>query len=205
MGVERTGEEFEMGRERTGGRGRRARGCAAVQPADRPVEPRRSALRRILACALGAAAGAAATGASGQRARRRQHLPPAADLAIDAAAAAGRRVPILLFFDRDDCPYCERALREFLVPMADDPAWRDRAIFRQVEIDRATPLVDFAGASTTHRAFAARYRATLAPTVVVVDARGEPTGDPLVGLLTVDFYGAYLEDAVNAGLRKLRG
>jgi len=89
--------------------------------------------------------------------------------------------------------------------MAGDPAWRDRAIFRQVEIDRATPLVDFAGASTTHRAFAARYRAALAPTVVVVDARGEPTGDPLVGLLTVDFYGAYLEDAVNAGLRKLRG
>ena len=162
-------------------------------------------MRRILACALGAAAGLAGAGAAARQLRRRASLPPAENLAADAAAAAGRRVPILLFFDRDDCPYCERALREFLVPMAGDPAWRDRAIFRQVEIDRATPLVDFAGGATTHQALAARYRASLAPTVVVVDARGEPTGDPLVGVLTVDFYGAYLEDAVNAGLRKLRG
>ena len=162
-------------------------------------------MRRILACALGAAAGLAGAGAAARQLRRRASLPPAENLAADAAAAAGRRVPILLFFDRDDCPYCERALREFLVPMAGDPAWRDRAIFRQVEIDRGTPLVDFAGASTTHRAFAARYRVSFAPTVVVVDARGETIGDPLVGLTTVDFYGAYLEDAVNAGLRKLRG
>ena len=157
-------------------------------------------MMRILACSLGAV-GAAIARADAPRAA----LPPAVDLAADGVASRRERRPILLFFDRDDCPYCERALREFLVPMAGDPAWRDQAIYRQVEVDRGTPLVDFAGASTTHRAFAARYRVSFAPTVVVVDARGETIGDPLVGLTTVDFYGAYLEDAVNAGLRKLRG
>jgi thioredoxin-related protein len=171
---------------------------------DRAVA-RRAALRRILACTLGAAAAGAVAPAAAQRRPRRFDLPAAADLAADAAAAARQRIPLLLFFDRGDCPYCERALREFLVPMANDPAWRDRAIYRQVEIDRATPLVDFAGTATTHAALAARYGASFAPTVLVVDPRGDPAGPPLVGLMTVDFYGGYLEDAVSAGLKKIRG
>jgi len=63
------------------------------------------------------------------------------------------------------------------------------------------PVVDFAGAATTHAVLAARYRAALAPTVLVVGSRGEPLGSPLVGLLTVDFYASYLEAAIDAGLR----
>jgi len=86
----------------------------------------------------------------------------------------------------------------------DDP-WRDRAIFRQVEIDQPLPLVDFDGSATTHRAFAARYRVSLTPTVVVVDRAGRIVGGPVVGLLTADFYASYLESAIDAGRKKLGG
>jgi thioredoxin-related protein len=112
-------------------------------------------------------------------------------------------VPILLFLDRYDCPYCERALAQFVVPMSREPPWRDRAIFRQVEIDQPLPLVDFDGSATTHRALAARYRVSLTPTVVVVDRAGRIVGGPVVGLLTADFYASYLESAIDAGRRKL--
>lgn len=115
------------------------------------------------------------------------------------------RVPILLFFDRGDCPYCERALREYLVPMSRDEKWRERAIYRQIEVDRELPLTDFDGTRTTHRAFAARYRAALTPTVMIVDGGGEKIGDALIGLMTPDFYAAYLENAVMAGVKQLRG
>ena len=137
--------------------------------------------------------------------RPRLHaLPPAVDLAADAVASRARRVPILLMFDRDDCPYCERALREHLVPMSGDAPWRDDAMFRQVEVDKALPVVDFDGNATTHRAIAARYGATLTPTIFVVDASGTSIAEPVVGLLTADFYGAYLDDALRKGLAKLR-
>lgn len=108
-------------------------------------------------------------------------------------------------FDRDDCPYCERALREHLVPMSRDAPWRDDALFRQVEVDKALPVVDFDGNTTTHRVIAARYGAKLTPTIVVVDATGAPIAEPVVGLLTADFYGAYLDDALKKGLARLRG
>src|SRR6185295_9874706 len=105
-------------------------------------------LAAILACALLLSAATAVRAAQG--------LPGAENLAADGAAARTRRVPILLFFNRFDCPYCERALREFLVPMERDPAFAARAIFRQVEIDKAGRLVDFDGRATTHRDLAAR-------------------------------------------------
>jgi hypothetical protein len=128
-------------------------------------------------------------------------LPLATDLAADARASRERRLPILLFLDREECPYCEQALREYLVPMAQEPLVR--ALFRQVEIDRALPLVDFAGRSTTHRALAERYRVTLSPTVLVVGPDGERLADPVVGLM-VDFYAGYLDRALADSAAKLR-
>jgi hypothetical protein len=44
----------------------------------------------------------------------------------------------------------------------------------------------------------------LVPTVLVVDTRGEPVAAPIVGLLAPDFYQLYLEQAVEAGVLKLR-
>jgi thiol-disulfide isomerase/thioredoxin len=135
---------------------------------------------------------------------RRAELPAAADLAADGAASAKGKLPILLFFDREDCPYCERALREYLVPYAQEE-WKGKAIFRQVAIDRTLPVRDFDGTLTTHKAIAARYRVALSPTVLVVDPRGAPLAEPIVGLTTLDFYGAYVQGALAGGARKLRG
>jgi hypothetical protein len=176
---------------------------------------RRDALRRILASgALALAvptaraqaprAKATASGTGKPPMSRRAELPRASDLAADAAVSRRGRLPILLFFDRDECPYCEQALREYLVPFSRDE-WLGKALFRQVGIDRADPVIDFAGARTTHRALAARYGMDLSPTVLVVDASGRPLGEPIVGLLTVDFYGAYIDNALKAARAKLAG
>jgi thioredoxin-related protein len=166
---------------------------------------RRTLLSRILACTLTAVGPFAAPAAAQKRAQHRFNLPLARDLATDAAASARSRVPIFLFFDRYDCPYCERALARFVVPMSKEAPWRDRALFRQVEIDQPLPVVDFAGSATTHERLAARYGMSVTPTVAVVDGRGEVIGKPVIGLLTEDFYAAYLEQAIDAGVRKLRG
>jgi hypothetical protein len=165
---------------------------------------RRAALRRILACALAGTGAVGPPAAAQTDAPHRFNLPLAQDLAADAAASARGKVPIFLFLDRYDCPYCARALAQFVVPMSKESPWRDRAIFRQVEIDQALPLVDFDGSATTHRALAARYRVALTPTVVVVDGTGRVVGGPVVGLLTADFYASYLERAIDAGIGKLR-
>jgi hypothetical protein len=166
---------------------------------------RRTLLSRILACTLTAAGVLAVPAAAQKRAPHRFNLPLARDLAADAAASARGRVPIFLFFDRYDCPSCERALARFVVPISKEAPWRDRALFRQVEIDQPLTVVDFAGNATTHERLAARYGVSVTPTVAVVDGRGEVIGNPVVGLLTEDFYAAYLEQAIDTGVTRLRG
>jgi len=165
---------------------------------------RRSAVRRVRhTLVLGWAAAILACAAHEASAQHAFNLPAATDFRADAAIASAQRLPILLFFDRNDCPYCERALREFLVPMSKDSQWSGKALFRQVEIDEAAPLRDFNGATITHQAYAQRFSVRLTPTIVVVDSRGTPLGEPIVGLLTPDFYAAYLENAIDAASQKL--
>lgn len=176
------------------------------------VRTRRATLAAILASGFAtlAAPGRAqwasrpGDGAASAPLKRAAELPPARDLAADAAASGKGGLPILLFFDRDDCPFCERALREYIVPYSREE-WRGRAIFRQVAIDRTLPVRDFDGTITTHKALAERHGVVFSPTVIVVDGRGRELAAPIVGLTTLDFYGAYVQDALAAGARKLRG
>jgi thioredoxin-related protein len=131
-------------------------------------------------------------------------LPGAGDLAADGAVAKDKHLPILLFFNRIGCPYCERALREYLTPMQRDPAYADRVIFRQVETNKSNRLVDFGGRATTHREFASRYKIRLTPTIWFVDGDGNALAEPIVGLPTIDFYGAYLDQRIADSLAKLQ-
>ena len=133
------------------------------------------------------------------------NLPAARDLASDAAVARRDRVPVLLFFDRWDCPYCERLLREYLVPMTRGDESKDRVLYRQIEVDANDAVIDFAGTSTTHRDLAQRYKVRFTPTILLVDADGRPLAEPLIGFTSPDFYGAYLEDAIKAASARMRG
>ncbi len=131
-------------------------------------------------------------------------LQEANDLAADSATSKEKKIPILLFFNRVGCPYCARALREFLVPMESDAANAVRVMFRQVETDRMTKMVSFNGEVLRHRQFAQKYRIKLTPTIWIVDGDGNALADPIVGLTTPDYYGYYIDKAIDESLKKLR-
>lgn len=132
-------------------------------------------------------------------------LVHATDLQADSKAAAQRKVPVLVLFSSPTCPYCERVKQDYLIAMHKDPAYRRRVIIREVTVGADTPLVDFDGSRTTEGAFALAHKVYMVPTVQVFDARGNAAGEPIVGLLIADFYFGYLENAIDAGLRKTRG
>ena len=126
-------------------------------------------------------------------------LTLASDLVSDAAQARTRGVPLLILFSLPDCQYCDRVRRDYLLPLQGPRAGALPAILRQVDLGSARPLKDFAGASTTHDAFARRNGITLAPTIKIYDGEGHEAAEPLVGLLTPDLFGAYLEHALEKG------
>jgi thioredoxin-related protein len=132
-------------------------------------------------------------------------VPLTDSLKADARVAGSRKVPIMLLFTSPECHYCERVKSEFLGPMVDDPAYRNKVLIRQVEVGSDWALVGFDGKKTTHGAFAASQKVFMVPTVKVVDGHGKELSKPIVGLLTPDYYFGYIESAMEEGLDKLRG
>ena len=131
-------------------------------------------------------------------------LLPADDLAQLAAEARTKRIPVLIAFMQQSCPYCAIARRDYLVPLQNDPDWRHRVLIREIDVDRTAPLRDFTGAPTTHKAFARSHNARRVPTLIFFDADGNRIGPPIVGLISEDFYRLYIEQGIEAGLSKMR-
>jgi thioredoxin-related protein len=132
-------------------------------------------------------------------------VPMPDSLKAEAKDATARKVPILLVFTSPHCRYCERVKGEFLGPMVEDPAWKDKVIIRQIEAGSDWALVGFDGKKTTQGAFAASQKIKMVPTVKVLDASGKELVEPIVGLLTPDYYYGYLQAAIEEGLEKING
>jgi thioredoxin-related protein len=136
--------------------------------------------------------------------RAAEDLPVATDLRAAAAAAATSGAPLVLMFSRNDCKYCIGVRRDYLKPLAASPAWRDRAVLRQINQDSDAPLVDFRGQPTTHARFAASEKVKLVPVVAFYGPGGHRLADPIVGARLPDFYQSYLEEAIVLSATQLR-
>lgn len=126
------------------------------------------------------------------------------DLQAVAQRAREQKTPVLVAFMLKTCPYCRIARRDYLEPMQADEKWRDNVIMVEIELDTPRPLRDFKGNATTSRDFAKQLNVRSVPTVIVFDDQGEPAASPLVGLSSGDFYGLYLQQAIEAGVIKMR-
>ena len=131
-------------------------------------------------------------------------LPVVSDLEAAAKLAREQRIPVFVAFTLKRCPYCYTARRDYWAPMNGSDKWRGKVIMVELEIDGASALRDFEGKATTPRDFARRFGIRSVPTVMVFDARSAPAASPLVGLASGDFYALYLEQAIEAGLKKMR-
>ena len=131
-------------------------------------------------------------------------LPVVSDLEAAAKLAHEQRVPVFVAFTLKRCPYCNTARRDYWTPMHGSDKWRGKVIMVELELDGAPALRDFDGKATTAREFAKRYGIRSVPTVLVFDALGAPAASPVIGLAASDFYALYLEQAVEAGIEKMR-
>jgi hypothetical protein len=72
-------------------------------------------------------------------------------------------------------------------------------------MDRDTLLVDFAGRRTTSADFARQMQAKFAPTVMFHGPQGTQLAESIVGYRLADFYGAYLDNAIDESRKLLQG
>ena len=125
-------------------------------------------------------------------------LPVPASLPAAAFIAAAKKEPLVLLISLPGCPFCELVRRNYLLP-----AQRDGSLHAwQLNIsDRTTPLTGFDGKVTTAAAQVAAWKAGFTPTVLFLGPAGQELAERLVGLASVDFYGAYLDERLTEARR----
>lgn len=111
--------------------------------------------------------------------------------------------PMLVLFSQAGCSYCEKARAHFLRPMSTQAPWQDRAVYRQIDLDSDAALIGFDGTAQTHRSFAKSAGVFVTPTVMVFGPDGSSLAEPIIGVTLPDFYGQYLEQAIEAARSKM--
>jgi thioredoxin-related protein len=131
-------------------------------------------------------------------------LPLAKDLSADGKLAAEKRVPLLLAIVAEHCTYCRLVETDFLKPMIISGQYKDKTLIRVLYIQDRQPIKDFDGSSVTPEALAAHYRVRFTPTVLFLGPDGKELAERLLGVSSVDFYGAYLDRGIDTARAKLR-
>ena len=134
-------------------------------------------LRRLALVALLLAPALAAAESYGPKRDpvQRFFMPSLGDLRAEAAEArtAGKQA-IFVMYVRDDCIYCERMKRNILSLEAVQEYYREHFAVLAVDLRGAVPIVDFTGAATTEKGFAAEQGVKFTPVIVFYDLDGKP-------------------------------
>lgn len=121
-----------------------------------------------------------------------------------AAISATRRLPVLLVFSSNECPYCKLQEEEILKPMLISGEYDDKVIIRKVLIDEEVELVNFKGEHVSVDDFVSHYRVYVVPTIVFLDHRGRELAKRLIGINTIEMFGGDVDEAIDLSLKKLR-
>lgn len=127
--------------------------------------------------------------------------PKFGDLRADLQEAKkqGKR-GIFLFFEMDDCPFCERMKTTILNQSEVQDAYRAQFLLYSIDVNGDTEMTDFQGKHLTEKAFAFAHRVRATPTLLFFDLDGKlvtrhtgPTKDKAEFLLLGQFVaeGAY--------------
>ena len=107
---------------------------------------------------------------------------------------------VVLYFTAEYCMYCQALDREVLGPVLRSRDYEAISQFFRVQHDEPkTKLTDFDGKKISNRDLIQRYQVDVTPTIIFLGPDGLEVVSSIVGFLTVDFYGAYLDQSLKDG------
>jgi len=130
-------------------------------------------------------------------------LPVIHDLQADGHTSQSRKIPIMIMFVADDCPFCKTAKQDFIRPMLKSGEYDDKVIIRIIEIDGVDTMIDFQGNKTTMKEFSQNQKVNFTPYVKIFNADGKELVKPIIGISNKDYYGVFLDDAIESAGKKL--
>ena len=111
---------------------------------------------------------------------------------------------IMLEMSASYCGYCETLEEEIIKPMLRSGDYTDNVLIRRLQIDGATTLKDTTGIQLSPAEIAEKYDVNLTPTLLFLDGNGNEVSEKIRGVFSLDFYGGYVDEAIDQGLKVIR-
>jgi thioredoxin-related protein len=100
--------------------------------------------------------------------------PKFGDLQADLQEAKKQgKQGIFLFFEMEDCPFCERMRTTILNQAEVQDAFRAKFLVYSIDVNGDTEMTDFQGKDTSEKAFAFAHRVRATPTLLFFDLDGK--------------------------------
>ena len=126
------------------------------------------------------------------------------DIRNPARLSQAQNLPILIMFGTEECPYCELLREDFLIPMIISGDYTDKVILREAHVADGVSIINFTGRQVSSRDFAGKYGVKLYPTMVLVDDKGKPLVNKIIGITTPSLFGGTLDTRIDEALRLTR-
>ena len=111
---------------------------------------------------------------------------------------------LLLMFHAEHCPYCTLMDEEILSPMVKSGEYDKNIFIRKLQIDEARDIKDFMGNTVEPSEISDAYNARLTPTLVFLNYKGQEKAKQMVGINTVELFGAYLDAEIDKLMQNLK-
>jgi len=126
------------------------------------------------------------------------------DFAELAKEADADRKIILLEMSASYCGYCRTLEEEIIKPMLRSGDYSEHVLIRKLEIDSHYPMQNLNGTSTSPASLSNEYDIFVTPTLLFLDGQGKEVSERILGVNSLDFYGAYVDEALDQGYRTIQ-
>ena len=167
--------------------------CATATLTSRALSAGRYALSGLLFSCLWALSAASAA----------VEMRSVTDLRDEAAAARAQNLVLMLEFSSDDCPYCRKLEKLFLLPMQRNASYDSKVLIRMISLSDFETVIDFEGKTLTTNEFATRYGVDFTPTLLFLNADGIEMSERLVGIWSEDYYGWFIDSRIDEARSRL--
>ena len=116
--------------------------------------------------------------------------------------AAEEKKVILLEISASYCGFCHKLEEEILNPMIISGEY-EHVLIRQLQIDSYHDLTMPNNKTITPSQYASQKNIFVTPTILFLNSQGEEVAERIIGINSVDYFGAYVDDALKIGADKL--
>ena len=151
----------------------------------------------------------ALSGLTGSVIQANESLPPVniveiADLSQLSALAKAERKLIMLEISASYCEFCRKLEENIIKPMLRSGDYEEDVLIRRFEIDRFAALKDFNGLPVSNDELAKRWSIQVTPTLIFLNSQNQEVSDRIIGVNSLDYFGSYVDDAIDNGLAAIR-